>query len=132
VVRIATTNSAELLAPYAISRVKRGLALRIFSTSAVPGWGMDASGEGMGLPAIRAYSLDTLAKAKRNGLERIVTICAGLTGAFARNGFDLLNPLCEHITTRQVLSVFVSLNALSDVDRESRCQMKKMDRYLAA
>jgi hypothetical protein len=56
----------------------------------------------------------------------------GSDGAFARNGFDLLNPLCEDITTRQTFSVFVSLNGLSDVDRESRCQMKKMDRYLAA
>jgi hypothetical protein len=53
---------------------------------------------------------------------------AALMGAFARNGFDLLNPLCEDTKTRQAFSVFVSLNGLSDVDRESRCQMKKMDR----
>jgi hypothetical protein len=40
-----------------------------------------------------------------------------LSGAFARNGFDLLNPLCDDIETRQIISVFVSLNGLSGVDR---------------
>ena len=50
-----------------------------------------------------------------------------------RNNFDLWSPLCKDNATRRDFSVFVSLHALSDVDRESRCSMKKkMDRHLAA
>jgi hypothetical protein len=44
---------------------------------------MDASGEGMGLPALRVYSLDTLAKAKRNGLGSIVKILIRLSPEMA-------------------------------------------------
>jgi hypothetical protein len=71
------------------------------------------------------------------GLHGSMFVCdspgGGSSGGLSpRNGFDLLNPLCEDSTTRQAFSVFVSLNGLSDVDRESRCQMKKTYRYLEA